>query len=134
MRYATARTAIKKRLLAVERQELQRQDHTTTTTADTKRFASSASTVSGAATVRTIEQAKLWIEEQRSSLGYPRITDVRCYLNESLETVSVYAEVENQMEINGDLPLVAGFDLPLPITETQFELMREAIEKDFASA
>jgi hypothetical protein len=51
-----------------------------------------------------------------------------------LETVSVYAEVENQMEINGDLPLVAGFDLPLPITETQFELMREAIEKDFASA
>jgi hypothetical protein len=48
-----------------------------------------------------------------------------------METVSVYAEVENQVEINGDLPLVAGFDLPAPITEKRFELMRQTIEQQF---
>ena len=79
----------------------------------------------------TIEQAKYWIDEQRAQLGNPRITSVQAHLNDSRETVSVYAEVENQAEINGDLPLVAGFDLPAPITEKQFELMRETIEQQF---
>ena len=81
--------------------------------------------------MRTIEQAKLWIEEQRVSLGNPRITSVQAYLSESLETVSVYAEVEGQDETNGGLPLVAGFDLPYPVTEKQFALMREQIELEF---
>ena len=81
----------------------------------------------------TIEQAKYWLDQQRAQLGNPRITSVHAYLGESLETVSVYAEVEGQEKINGDLPLTAGFDLPLPITGKQFELMREAIERQFAS-
>jgi hypothetical protein len=55
--------------------------------------------------MRTIEQAKYWIDEQRAQLGNPRITSVQAYLGDSMETVSVYAEVENQVEINGDLPL-----------------------------
>jgi hypothetical protein len=84
--------------------------------------------------MRTIEQAKHWIDEQRAKLGNPRITSVQAYLGDSMETVAIYAEVENQVEINGDLPLVAGFDLPAPITEKQFELMRETIEQQFASA
>ena len=83
------------------------------------------------ANMRTIEQAKYWINQQRAQLGNPRITSVQAYLGDSMETVSVYAEVENQVEINGDLPLVAGFDLPAPITEKQFELMRETIEQQF---
>jgi hypothetical protein len=72
------------------------------------------------ANMRTIEQAKHWIDEQRAKLGNPRITSVQAYLGDSMETVAIYAEVENQVEINGDLPLVAGFDLPAPITEKQF--------------
>ena len=84
--------------------------------------------------MRTMEQAKCWIDQQRAQLGNPRITSVQAYLGDSMETVAVYAEVENQVEINGDLPLVAGFDLPAPITEKQFELMRETIEQQFASA
>jgi hypothetical protein len=64
--------------------------------------------------MRTIEQAKSWIDQQRAQLGNPRIASVQAYLGDSMETVAVYAEVENQVEINGDLPLVAGFDLPAP--------------------
>ena len=84
--------------------------------------------------MRTIEQAKYWIDQQRAQLGNPRITSVEAYLGDSMETVSVYAEVEDQDEINGGLPLVAGFDLPAPITEKEFEPMRDTIEQQFASA
>jgi hypothetical protein len=81
--------------------------------------------------MRTIEQARVWIDQQRAQLGNPRITSVQAYLGDSMETVAVYAEVENQVEINGDLPLVAGFDLPRPMTQDEFDAMRIIFEQQF---
>jgi hypothetical protein len=55
----------------------------------------------------------------------------KVYLGDSNDTVSVYAEFQDQEEINGDLPLVACFDLPHALTEEQFEGLREVFELEF---
>ena len=84
--------------------------------------------------MRTIEQAQHWLDNQRAQLGNPRIASIEAYLGDSMETVSIYANVEGQDEINGGLPLVAGFDLPAPLTEQQFECVCDQIEQRFAPA
>ena len=81
--------------------------------------------------MRTIEQAQHWLDEQRLALGMPRITSVQAYLGDSMETVSIYAEVEGADQINGGLPLVAGFDLPRPMTQDEFDTMRATFEQQF---
>jgi hypothetical protein len=49
----------------------------------------------------------------------------------SMETVSIHAEVEGADQINGRLPLVAGFDLAGPLTEEQFAAVLSDIEEKF---